>query len=89
MEQIAQIIDDRRAWEETPNGRQRLWCKDCRDQHQEWLTPEPCEHILQAKPEATINRELALEMLQLHRNADKIAEQIIPRSVIRVYDVEK
>ena len=75
IEQIAQTTDARRAWDETPNGRQRLWCKDCRDLHLEWLTPEPCEHILKAKAEAIVSREEAMETYRRHMMADRTPPQ--------------
>lgn len=67
MEEIAQSTDARRAWDETNSGdRLRLWCKDCRDEGREWLTPKPCEHIQRATAEMIIPRAEAMETFARH-----------------------
>jgi hypothetical protein len=49
------------GWRDTPAGRVRLWCLACRDHGAtSWATPEPCEHILNAKQEEQISTEEAL-----------------------------
>lgn len=68
VEQMAQTNDAERAWQETPMGRVRWWCKTCRDLGQPWLTPEPCEHILRAVPEVQISPEEAMARLEALRN---------------------
>jgi hypothetical protein len=70
-ELIAESADALHAWDETPNGRRRLWCKDCRDLHLEWLTPEPCEHILKAEAQVIVSREEAMETYRRHMMADR------------------
>lgn len=35
-------------WADTPGGRERVFCKKCLMEGREWLTREPCEHILMA-----------------------------------------
>jgi hypothetical protein len=42
------------GWRETPAGRVRLWCLPCQEEGASWLSPTPCEHILNAKPEEQI-----------------------------------
>jgi hypothetical protein len=63
LETIAQSVDAMRAWNETPTGRERLWCKTCRDEGKPWLTPEPCEHILSATAEEIVPFEVAMRTL--------------------------
>jgi hypothetical protein len=63
LEKIAQSVDAMRAWNETPGGRERLWCKTCRDEGRPWLTPEPCEHILSATAEEIVPFEVAMRTL--------------------------
>jgi hypothetical protein len=64
LEKIAQSVDARRAWNETPGGRERLWCKDCRDEGRPWLTPEPCIHVQSATAEEIIPYEVAMNTLR-------------------------
>lgn len=64
LERIAQSVDAMRAWNETPSGRERLWCKTCRDEGKPWLTPEPCEHILSATAEEIVPLEVAMNTLR-------------------------
>jgi hypothetical protein len=52
------------CWQETPKGRERLWCKICRDEGSQWLTPEPCSHILEAKPGEYISLAVAMNSLR-------------------------
>lgn len=68
IEQLARTHDAMHAWQEAPSGRVRLWCKTCRDEGKAWLTPEPCSHILEAKPEQMISLEEALATLETLRN---------------------
>ena len=67
------------AWQETPNGRKRLWCRACKADGREWLSPTPCEHIQTATPEETITlneafntlREIMNEPVNSPANADQ------------------
>jgi hypothetical protein len=53
------------AWNNLPDGkRERLWCKLCRDEGNPWLTPEPCEHVLEAEPETEIPVDVAMNTLR-------------------------
>ncbi len=37
-------------WVKKPDGsRERIFCKACLLEGREWLTPEPCEHVLQSE----------------------------------------
>jgi hypothetical protein len=42
------------GWKETPAGRVRLWCLACQEDGQAWLSPTPCEHILNAEQQEQI-----------------------------------
>ena len=65
MEHLAQTTDALHAWQEMPDSsRKRLWCKTCRNEGAPWLTPEPCQHVLTAKPEMMINMEEAMNTLR-------------------------
>lgn len=64
LEQIAQTSDALMAWQETPSGRRRLWCKVCRDQGADWLTDGPCQHVQEAEPGEKISAEAAMAMLR-------------------------
>lgn len=45
--------------------RRRVYCKICLKQGKDWLTSEPCEHILQAEPNpCTTNEPLSIEAIQ-------------------------
>lgn len=66
------------AWQDEPTGRKRLWCKACKIEGREWLSPKPCEHIQAAQPEEVITlseafntlREIMNEPVSLPASAD-------------------
>lgn len=64
LQQIAQTSDALMAWQETPSGRRRLWCKVCRDANQDWLSDQPCQHISEAEPGEKIDAEVAMATLR-------------------------
>jgi hypothetical protein len=64
IENIAQTSDSTYAWLELPTGRERIWCKVCKDEGKAWWTPEPCEHVLSGKPETMISHETAMSTLR-------------------------
>jgi hypothetical protein len=64
LEKIAQTADALMCWTETPEGRERHWCKICRDEGKSWLTPEACQHVQAAKPEAHISVEEVMATLK-------------------------
>jgi len=52
------------AWEDMPDGsRKRWWCKACRNEGWEWLTPTPCKHVETADPEVNIPKQEAIATL--------------------------
>lgn len=61
---IALLSDATVAWNERGDGsRERVWCKVCRHEGQDWLSPEPCVHVLRAKAEEFIPYEVAQNTL--------------------------
>ncbi len=66
LQRFAQTSDAAMAWEEESDGTRRpLWCKICRDEgRNDWLSDQPCEHILTAKAETRISTEMAVDTLR-------------------------
>ena len=79
MEELANLSNPRECWQEQTDGtRHRFWCKDCQDEGKEWLTPEPCEHILTAKRRKTIPIKVATATLQKFMNESTAKTQPEP-----------
>jgi hypothetical protein len=76
LSKLAQTYDATRAWREGPNGRVRWWCKTCRDEGREWLTPKPCEHILRAEPEMMISLKEAIASVEALRSQASVPNQV-------------
>jgi len=65
LRELAQTSDALICWETLPNGvRWRWWCKYCRDEGKPWLMEQTCGHVKNAKPEANISREKAIQTLE-------------------------
>ena len=70
IEELAATSDSLMCWEEMPDGRKRYWCKICRDEGNDWLTPEACEHVQTATAGPQIKRETAMEILKALRSEE-------------------
>ena len=64
IQEIAETADALMCWSNQPNGRERIWCKVCRDQGQPWITPEPCSHILEAEEGQRVTLQVAMNTLR-------------------------
>jgi hypothetical protein len=75
IERLAETSNHLYCWQETMDGRKRLWCKTCKAEGREWATPEPCEHILQAIPgnETTMQEAVATLLALMNEPADSQA----------------
>jgi hypothetical protein len=76
VEKLALTSDARMAWQETPVGRLRWWCKTCREDGNEWLTPEPCEHIKNAQENRRITFEEAESTVIALRSEASLPNQV-------------
>jgi hypothetical protein len=76
MEYVAQTSDALIAWEDLPDGsRKKWWCKVCRDEGQDdWLTNAPCQHVLKAKSDRQLSKEVAMETFKALLNGSHEAE---------------
>jgi hypothetical protein len=59
------------CWDElSAGGRQRHWCQYCRAEGKEWLTPEPCHHILEATEKTKISNMEIQDTLKSFQETD-------------------
>jgi hypothetical protein len=75
IERLAETSNHLYCWQETMDGRRRLWCKTCKAEGREWTTPEPCEHILTAVQgdQVTMQQAVAQLLQMIHEPADSAA----------------